>query len=1106
MRVNRPAVSVSSRSRFRACSALFLALFLVPGGGFSGRHASAQEVSLEELDALHFRHIGPVGNRVISVAGVEDRPLVYYAGAASGGLWKTVDGGLTWDPIFDDQEVHSVGSVAVAPSDPSVVWAGTGEHFIRSNVSIGDGVYKSVDGGETWRHMGLEETGRISRIVIHPDDPQVVYVASLGHGYRPQEERGVFRTRNGGETWEKVLFVNDSTGASDLLMDPSRPRVLYAGMWQIDIKTWGRWSGGPGSGIYRSNDGGETWSRLEGGGLPRGPLGKIALCSSRERPERIYALIETGDGVPGVYRHVPGGEDVAAGERSAPTGELWRTDDGGDTWHLRTHNRDLGGRQAYYTRCTAAPDDPDEVYFMAAAYSKTIDGGRTHEVTQGARRPTWDSHEMWIDPDDGDRQIVVGDGGIAISENRGETWHRIQLPLAQMYHVTVDNAIPYHVLGNRQDGPSTRGPSRSRTGGFFGSGIPRGMWHAVGGGESGWATPDPTDPNLIWSSASGAGARGGIVTVFNEETRHVRQVEVWPESTGGWPEKDLEYRFQWTFPLVISPHDPNTVYVTSQHVHRTTNRGQSWEVISPDLTTNDTTKMTISGGLTPDNIGVEYCCVIYAFDESPVQEGLFWAGTNDGLVWLSRDGGENWTEVTERLPDLPPDGVVRGIDASRHDAGTAYLAVEHHQVGNFEPHVYRTRDFGETWTKITDGIDDHTLSYARWIHEDPVRPGLLYLGTENKLYVSFDDGERWRSLMTNLPPAPIYGIVVQEHFNDLVIGTYGRGFWILDDISPLQQLTEEVAARDAHLFEPRPTYRFHPITSPMTMFDDWSAGENPPRGAAINYWLGTRPGSEVEVRIRNESGEVIRTLEGTSEEGLNRLWWDLYEEESAEIRYRARPLHAEWVEVEEAEGRPGGGGLAILAPPGRYTVELAVDGELHTRELELRKDPNSEGSLADIEAQTTMLRELRADLERAVGMVNRIEWIRKRIDDVRTLLGDETGTVEVEDGEGLGRVAERADSALIQVESELVQLRLTGTGQDGVRWPTRLVGRLGHLANAVASADFPPPDQHREVQEILEERLRRIEGELERALGNEVAEFDLMLRDRGLAPAVSDPF
>ena len=448
----------------------------------------------------------------------------------------------------------------------------------------------------------------------------------------------------------------------------------------------------------------------------------------------------------------------------------------------------------------------------------------------------------------------------------------------------------------------------------------------MGGGESGFATPDPEDPNIVWSSASGSGARGGIVVRYNERNRQFRNVEVWPESTGGWPAEELRYRFQWTFPLLVSPHDRNTLYVTSQHVHRTTNGGQSWEEISPDLTTNDKSRQGISGGLTPDNIGVEYCCVIYAFDESPIEPGVFVAGSNDGLVHVSRDDGATWTNVTDNMPDLPPDGVVRGVDISRHEPGKAFVAIEHHQVGDFRPHVYRTRDYGESWTRIVEGIEDHPLSFTRSIHEDPVRDGLVYLGTENRVYVSFNDGDTWQLLRNNLPPAPMYGLVVQEHFNDLVVGTYGRGFWIMDDITPLQQMTDAVASSDVHLFEPRDAYRFHNRTSPQSPNIDMSQGANPPYGASINYWLGGDEAGEVTVRVADGSGEVVRTLSGSTDPGVNRVQWDLRYENTSQVRMRTTPLYADWVDLGPDRVRIRGGGIDVMVPPGSYTVTLEVDG------------------------------------------------------------------------------------------------------------------------------------------------------------------------------------
>ncbi len=1047
--------------------------------------AAAQQITPEQYEPLKYRHVGPVGNRFIAVAGIAGNPMVYYAGAASGGLWKTVDGGLTFAPVFDDQPVHSIGAVAVAPSDPEIVWAGTGETFIRSNVSIGNGVWKTTDGGETWRHAGLEGTGRIGRVVVHPTNPDVVYVAALGDAYLPRPERGIYRTRDGGDSWERVLAVNDSTGASDLVMHPNNPRILFAGMWQLDIKTWGRESGGAGSGIFMTRDGGDTWKRLEGNGLPGRSVGKIALAMTPADPERIYALIETGDGVPWHGQETD-------------SGELWRSENGGKQWQLMTHNRNLGGRQPYYTRCAVSPDDPDEVYFLAGAYSITRDGGRTSEVLTGSVRPTWDSHDIWIDPTNADRMIVAGDGGLAITRNRGKSWFRVQLPVAQLYHVTVDNNIPYYVYANRQDGPSMRGPSRSRTGRFLNSGIARGMWHSVGGGESGFATPDPVDPDIIWSSASGAGARGGIVVRYNERTRQYRQVEVWPEVTGGWPAENLKYRFQWTFPLLISPHDPNTLYVTSQHVHRTTTGGQRWDVISPDLTTNDKSRQGISGGLTPDNIGVEYFSVIYAFDESPVQQGVFWAGSNDGLVHVSRDGGANWTNVTDNIPSLPPLGTVRNIDASRWEAGKAYITVDFHQVGDFASHVYRTEDFGASWRKITTGISVSPLSYARHILEDPVRPGLLYLGTENALYISFNDGEQWQPFMTNMPAAPMYWIAVQEHFNDLVVGTYGRGIWIMDDITPLQQFTPEVASASAYLFKPRPTYRFQPITGPMRMFDDQSDGDDPPAAASINYWLGEATEDSVTIRIVDASGQTVRNLPGTGKAGINRVWWNLWGEPTTQIKLRTKPRYAAWVELDEDRARNAPvGRITRLAPPATYTVVLDVAGQEYKQQLVVHKDPHSEGTEADIAAQTAMVRSLQEDMNTTAGLVNRIELIRRQIYDLKSLLKGRTDAGEIVSAVDL------LDGKLIAVEEKMIQMKRSGTGQDVIRWPSKLVSRIGYLAGVVAVADFPPTDQHGEVHQILKDRLQQYQGELDHILEADLPAFNQLLQEHELTSVIT---
>ena len=677
----------------------------------------------------------------------------------------------------------------------------------------------------------------------------------------------------------------------------------------------------------------------------------------------------------------------------------------------------------------------------------------------GGASPGGDNHDMWIDPTNPRRMVVGNDGGFSFSQNRGRTWARIRLPNAQMYHVTVDNQIPYYVYGNKQDGPSYRGPSNSRTGGA----IPRSMWHTVAGGESGWATPDPVDPNLIWSSASGSGTVGGIVAIYEENRRQARNVEVWPDQSNGVP-SDLKYRFNWTMPLTLSPHDRNTVYVGSQHVHRTTNRGQSWEVISPDLSTNDKTRQQSSGGLTPDNIGVEYAFTVMAIAESRLERGLIWAGTNDGQVQLTRDNGKTWTNVTTSIPNLPPWGTVGNIEPSRYDAGTAYLTVDLHQVNNRDPFVYKTADYGKTWHAIVNGIPKSMLSYAHCIREDPVRRGLLYLGTENAIYVSFDAGEHWQPLQTNMPHAPVYWITVQEHFNDLVIATYGRGFWIMDDLAPLQQLTTPVLASDVHLFPPRPAYRFRDITGEASVANDPTAGDNPTEGASINYFLKTAAGGPVAVTILDAQGATVRALTGPRAAGLNRVHWDLRYEPSKEVRLRTSPLYAPDIEVGSDGTRPGGGArLSILAPPGTYTIRLDAGGKQLTQKLEVRKDPNSGGTDADIQQQMKMLFELRRDLDEATDVINQLELVRSQIYSLARLTSDAA----------VKKAGDDLDRKLIDLEMNLIELRATGRGQDGVRWGSKLHGKLNYLAGGLMSNDFRPTAQQVEVQKELEDRLRR---------------------------------
>ena len=1066
-----------------ATALLALAVALAPPA------AQAQTPAPADYAALEWRHIGPEGNRFSAAAGISGDPHTYYVGAASGGIYKTTDGGVHWDAIFDDQPVQSIGALAVAPSDPNVVWAGTGEGKIRSHVSVGQGVYRSVDAGRTWTLAGLEQTGRIPRLVVHPADPDVAYACALGHAYGPQPERGVFRTTDGGATWERVLFVDEDTGCSDIAMDPSNPRVLFAGTWQLEIHTWGRTSGGPGGGLHVSRDGGDTWRKLSGPGngigLPEKPVGKVAVAVAPSNPRRIYALLETGDGIPWEGRET---ED----------GQLWRSEDGGRTWSLITRNRNAMGRPHYYSRVVVSPSDEDEAYFLTASFTVSTDGGRTLDVVPRPQAPGGDHHDMWIDPASPDRMIVAHDQGLSISINRGKTWFRQRLTNAQMYHVTVDDAIPYNVLGNKQDEPTYRGPSNSRIMGQRRiTGIPRGMWHHVGGGESGWATPDPTDPNIVWSSASGSGMVGGIVVRYEEARRQFRSVEVWPEQSRG-AASGVRYRFIWDAPIHISPHDANTVYVGSQHVHRTRNGGQSWDVISPDLTLNDQSRMGLSGGLTGDNIGVEYAGTVFGISESPVEPGLIWAGTNDGLVHVTRDGGGTWTDVTANVTGLPEWIAVRSIAASRHDAATAYIAADGHQMNIRDPHLYRTRDYGASWEKIVDGIPPSMLSYTKIVVEDPKRPGMLYAGTENAIYVSFDAGDRWQSLQQNLPAAPVSGLVVQERFNDLVVGTYGRGFWILDDLSPLQQATADVTASASHLFAPRDAYRFRPITPPSVPYSDPTEGRDPEYGASINYWLGEGASmaegdgaatAPPRIEIVDESGDVVRTLRGTGAPGVNRVHWNLRDEPNEPVRLLTSPVYAEHIEVGE-EGRPAPGSrqISILMPPGRYTVRLLVGDQAHEQPLTVIKDPHSAGSEADIDAQVAFLREVRADFVEAGKAVDRVEAIRVQLATLARFAEDQA----------LADAISALEEKLVALQMEMVDLRLTGQGQDGVRFEAKLLQKLGYLTGGISVADFPPTDQELEVKARLRDMLRDHLSALDALVEGEVAELNRMLRARGM--------
>ena len=1045
-----------------------IGLFLLLSAASS---AAAQDVTPDLYGGLRWRHIGPPGNRASAVVGVPGNPMVSFIGAASGGVWKTTDGGINWEPTFDDQPVQTIGAMAVAPSDPNIVWVGTGEAWVRSNISIGNGVYKSTDGGDSWEHMGLDLTGRIGRVVIDPRDPDIVHVAAIGHAYGPQHERGVFRTTDGGKTWEQTLFIDEDTGVFEIAMNPGNPRILLAGAWPLVIRTYGRESGGPNGGIYRSTDSGATWAKIEGHGLPDAPLGKIGIAFAPSNPDVVYAMIETG----------------------APNrGVLWRSSDGGDNWTLVSYDRLLNERSHYAGRIVVNPADENELYFNANSHSISYDGGVTTE------RSGWggDTHDMWADPLNPDRMMISDDGGANMTFNRGKTWRRIELPIAQMYHVNVDNQVPYFVYGGMQDGSGYKGPSTASAG--RGGRLPEG-WESSAGCESGFIVPDPVVPEIVWG-----GCYTGGFTKVDYRTGHQRTVQVWPESSYGAAAKDVKYRINWTFPITISPHDHNKVYVGSQYVHQTTDGGESWQIISPDLSGNDPSLMGPSGGLTKDNIGVEMAQLVFAIAESPLEEGVIWAGTNDGFVHVTRDGGANWTNVTGNVPNLPPWGTVSNIHPSKFDAGTAYMSVDFHQMNGRDPYVFKTTNYGQSWRSIASDIPRSVFSYVHWVHEDPVRKGLLYLGTENAIYVSFNDGGNWLTLQNNLPHAPVHDVVVQEHFNDLVIATYGRGFWILDDVTPFQQLTDGVLASDAFLFAPRPTYRMHSIVG----------GPRPNSTAFINYFLKDAPSGPVSIEILDAQGQTVNTLRGTRNAGINRVSWNLQYPGPQEARIRTKPpgnphvveekrFRTQWEEegwIPVLSWGTGGGFSGVRVAPGTYTVKLTVAGKEFTQELEILKDPRSDGTLADIQEMVALQLEVRDEITTISGMINNIEWMKKQINDLTESLGRDATSASVRSE------AEALYAKLQAVEDKMLQPIAVEGDSKSFRFPNMLYSKMSVLGGDLAeSVDFAPNQQQREVHELLKSQMMEYGSELNALIAGDVAAFNQMLRDRNLGGVTGTP-
>ncbi len=1020
----------------------------------------------DHLQALEWREIGPYrGGRSAAVAGIPADRETYYMGATGGGVWKTANGGATWENVSDGYFGGSVGAVAVSEWDPNVVYVGLGEKTVRGNVSPGDGVWKSTDAGDTWTKLGLEDSQHVSRIRIHPRDPDTVYAAVMGHLFGPNEERGVYRSTDGGESWENVLFVSDEVGAVDLAMDPTNPRILYASFWRVRRTPYSLESGGEGSGLYKSVDGGDSWELLsENEGFPQGTLGIIGVAVSPTNNKNVYAMVE------------------------AENGGVFRSRDGGKTWARTNEDRNLRQRAWYYTRIYADPADEESVYVLNVRFHYSKDGGRSFVEID---TPHGDNHDLWIDPNDPLRMIEANDGGANVSFDRGATWSvQSNQPTAQMYRVSADNDFPYRLLGGQQDNTAVRIRSRSAAGNAIGTRD----WEPTAGGESGHIVAKPDNPDIVVG-----GSYGGFLRVRDHSTGIQRAIDVWPDNPMGWGAAELKYRFQWNFPIAFSKHDPDVLFVAADKLFRTDDLGQSWETISPDLTRNDKSRMGPSGGpITKDNTSVEYYGTIFALAESQHDDDVIWAGTDDGRVHVTRNAGRSWQDVTPS--GLPEWSQINSIDIDPFDPSGAYLAATRYKSDDFRPYLYRTDDWGRSWTRITDGIA--SAHFTRALRADPDRRGLLYAGTEWGVYYSLDDGRNWESLQINLPIVSITDIAVKE--KNLIVATQGRGYWILDDLAVLHQLNDASRRAAAHLYAPQTTYR---LSAGGRTDDPGSAGTNPYPGVTIYYSLAAEPAEDTSLQLdvfETGSDDAIWTWTRkpapseeeddspagpndppdtrvlTADEGLNRHVWDL--------RYPGMDRFEDlimWADMREGP----------LAVPGTYRARLTVGDDVREASFEILPDPRSSSSPADYAAQFGFIIEARDLLSRTHNEISRIRSLRGQLENLQARLESEGEDPEAPSALGLEITA--LLETMTGIEEALYQTK-NESRQDPLNYPIRLNNKLTSLMRTVSTGDARPTDQSLAVKRELSGAIETQLDALQNVWDERVPALNRQIGDAGM--------